>query len=309
MRLSALFEEFLAFLRVEKEAAHRTVSTYRWCFSDFMGFARKRLGDTVLVAHFNSELCRAYHYGLAARSLQTNSIRVRLATLGSFGKWAVRHERLEKNPLDQLTRPRRKKRLPVVPRWEAVEELLGRCSHPRNRAILALLAYGGLRRSEVVSLDIGDFVPEFGLRRVQGKGGHEAALPLPQVARTILAEYLAKERQGVQANEPLFVVRFKTKAGACREERMRDHRVFKLVKALGKDSGLPELHPHAFRHSCGVELLRRTKGNLRAVQEHLRHQDIQTTTIYTRLTQHELQQVISVFDNNGKGVLVPSPQD
>jgi site-specific recombinase XerD len=174
MRLSALFEEFVAFLRVEQEAARRTVSTYRWCFSDFMEFSRRRLGDTVLVAHFTSELCRAYHYDLSGRGLQTNSIRVRLATLGSFGKWAVRHDRLE---------------------------------------------------------------------------------------------------------------------------------------ALGQDSGLPELHPHAFRHSCGVELLRRTRGNLRAVQEHLRHQDIQTTTIYTRLTQHELEQIVSVFDGNGKGVLIPSPRD
>src|SRR5262245_2289545 len=43
---------------------------------------------------------------------------------------------------------------------------------------------------------------------------------------------------------------------------MGDHRVFKVVKALGQDSGLPELHPHAFRHSCGMELLRRTRGNL-----------------------------------------------
>jgi hypothetical protein len=76
MRLSALFEEFLAFLRVQQEAARRTVSTYRWCFSDFMEFSRQRLGDTVLIAHFNSELCRAYHYELARRGLQTNSIRV-----------------------------------------------------------------------------------------------------------------------------------------------------------------------------------------------------------------------------------------
>lgn len=48
MRLSALFEESLAFLRVEQEAARRTVSTYQWCFSDFMEFSRQRLGDTVL---------------------------------------------------------------------------------------------------------------------------------------------------------------------------------------------------------------------------------------------------------------------
>jgi site-specific recombinase XerC len=43
---------------------------------------------------------------------------------------------------------------------------------------------------------------------------------------------------------------------------------------------MPELHPHAFRHGCGVELLKRSGGNLRAVQEHLRHADIQTTTVY-----------------------------
>jgi integrase len=76
--------------------------------------------------------------------------------------------------------------------------------------------------------------------------------------------------------------------------------VFKIVKALGKQVGLPQLHPHAFRYSCGIELLRRTRGNLRAVQEHLRHSDIQTTTQYTRLTQDELQRVVSVFDRSGE---------
>ena len=79
---------------------------------------------------------------------------------------------------------------------------------------------------------------------------------------------------------------------------MKDHRVWKLVKALGKGSGAPEMHPDAFRHSCGVELLRRTSGNLRAVQEYLRHADIQTTTLYPRLTQDELQKAVSVFDRN-----------
>jgi integrase/recombinase XerC len=300
MRLSALFEEFLAYLRVEREAAQRTVQTYRWCFGDFLEFTRRRLGGTVLVADFGAGLCRDYHYDLAARGLQTNSIRVRLATLGSFGKWAARHGRLQSNPLDQLTRPRRKKRLPAVPRWATVERLVEQCSRPRDRAILALLAYGGLRRSEVVSGDVGDFVPGFGLRRVHGKGGHEAAVPLPDIARTILSEYLESERANAAATDPLFIVRFKTRGGGWREERMRDHRVFKLVKALGKQAGLPKIHPHAFRHSCGAELLRRTHGNLRAVQEHLRHADIQTTTLYTQLTQDELQKVVRVFDVKGE---------
>lgn len=75
---------------VEKEAAPRTIETYRWCFKDYESFVMKQIGGTVLVAHFTAETCRAYQYDLAARGLQTSSIRVRLATLGSFGKWAVR---------------------------------------------------------------------------------------------------------------------------------------------------------------------------------------------------------------------------
>jgi site-specific recombinase XerD len=97
----------------------------------------------------------------------------------------------------------------------------------------------------------------------------------------------------------MFVVRYRTRGGVWEERRMADHRVWKIIKALGRRAGLPELHPHAFRHCCEVELHRRTGGNLRVVQEHLRHADIQTTTVYTRVTQHELQQVVSVFDKPG----------
>ena len=155
------------------------------------------------MTHFTADRCRDYLYALSARGLQTNSIRVRLATLGSFGKWALRREKLDKNPLDLITRPRRKARLPRVPRWETVERLLAESCTPRERAIVALMAYGGLRRSEVVALDVGDYAPEFGLRRVQGKGGLEATVPLPEVARDILGDYLAKERAGVASTEPI----------------------------------------------------------------------------------------------------------
>ena len=49
MRLSALFEEFSQFQRVEKEAAPRSIETYRWCFGDFEQFARNEVGGTVLI--------------------------------------------------------------------------------------------------------------------------------------------------------------------------------------------------------------------------------------------------------------------
>jgi hypothetical protein len=44
------------------------------------------VGGTVLLAHFSEETCRSYQYDLAARELKSGTIRVRVATLGSFGK-------------------------------------------------------------------------------------------------------------------------------------------------------------------------------------------------------------------------------
>lgn len=76
------------------------------------------IGGTVLVARFTAETGRAHQYDLAAQALQTSSIRVRLATLSSFGKWAVRRDTIARNPVDVLTPPRRKARLPRVRQWD-----------------------------------------------------------------------------------------------------------------------------------------------------------------------------------------------
>ena len=93
-------------------------------------------------------------------------------------------------------------------------------------------------------------------------------------------------------------VRLKATGGRRIGFRMKGHRVSKITTAIGERAGVPEIHPHAFRHSSGVQVLRLSGGNLRAVQEHLRHADIQTTTVYTKLTQSHLQEVISTFDTH-----------
>jgi site-specific recombinase XerD len=87
--------------------------------------------------------------------------------------------------------------------------------------------------------------------------------------------------------------------GQCIERRITGQRIWKLVKAVGIRAGMPALHPHALRHACGTELLRRTK-NLRVVQEQLRHVDVQTTTGYTRLTQQDVRQALETLDDEGE---------
>jgi site-specific recombinase XerD len=235
---------------------------------------------------------------MASKELQPGSIRIRLAVLGSFAKWAIKHSRLEKNPMETITLPAKRSRMPGVPKWEAVEQFFARCARRRDKAMLALMVYGGLR-AEVVRLNVSDYQPQFGLRRVLGKGGHETTVPLPEVARVIVNDYLANERPGAAASKPLFQVH-KWYGGEKKVRRMSGQRVWKIIKDLGKRVGVDTIHPHAFRHACGVELLKRSGGNLRAVQEHLRHADIETTTIYTRLAPQDLQKVVNLFDETNR---------
>jgi len=292
-----LFEEFCHFLRVEKGATLATIATYRWCFGDFQAFLMKRTGRTVLLTDFTEEICRSYQYDLAERQLKTGTIRLRVAALGSFGKWMVRRDKLVRNPVDQLTRPRRKTRVPAVPTWNAVKTLLRHCNL-RERAILALMARGGLRRGEVAALDVGDVAPDFGLRRVIGKGGHEVPVALTPRTRAILRDYIAAERADAASTAPLFVVTYTNKVGRSIERRITGQRIWKVVRAAGRRAGIPTLHPHALRHACGAELLRRTKS-LRVVQEQLRHADVQTTTGYTKITQQDIRQALDTLDDEG----------
>jgi len=171
---------------------------------------------------------------LADRGLSATTVRLRLAVLASFARWAVRRGKVLVNPVESQVRPPTPAKLPTTLSWDAVPELLDRCRTRRDRAIVALMAYGGLRRSEVVTLDIADFDPGFGLRRVHGKGGHDAAVPLPTSARSIVSDYLSSDRPDAAASEPLFLVSYPTVASKMIVKRMGGRRVWTLVRDLGE---------------------------------------------------------------------------
>src|SRR2546427_12608160 len=98
------------------------------------------------------------------------------------------------------------------------------------------------------------------------------------MAKVVVSEYLAKERVGRSSQDPMFVVRYRSRGGDWQERRMADHRVWKIIKALGRRAGLPELHPHAFRPGCGGGPPRCTRGNIRSWRRALRRQGGWQTT-------------------------------
>jgi integrase/recombinase XerC len=159
---------------------------------------------------------------------------------------------------------------------------------------MAELLYGaGLRVGELVSLDVRDVDLALGEVRVQGKGGKERVVPLPEASRTALAAWLDPRRRPGVRSEPLFVALRARRGEAPRRLDVRDVRRRLARRALGAGL-LDRVHPHRLRHSYATHLLD-MGADLRAIQELLGHASLSTTQKYTAVSAERL---VAVYDRS-----------
>jgi site-specific recombinase XerD len=201
---------------------------------------------------------------MAARRWSINTVRRRLVELNRFAGWLVERRYLQRSPMIGISVPRRERRLPRVIDWSQVEQIVAGERKPRDRAILALLAYGGLRRGEVMAADVGDYSREAPSLLVHGKGNKDRVVPLHAEAQTALDAYLAT-RRGLAPEQPLFV---------SWRGRITKQVVVLLCKRASRRIGR-RLHPHLFLNR---------RADLRVIQTLLGHESLATTEIYTHVS-------------------------
>jgi integrase/recombinase XerC len=175
------------------------------------------------------------------------------------------------------------RRLPESVSAEEVSDFLADLGTYRDRAIVLLMALGGLRAAEVRSLRLADV--DMGLRRVRvmGKGGRERVVPVERAFFTELGAYLRDERPAGCATPQCFVVlRGPTTGGPLTEAGMR--RVFRTHRAR---SGAVRVRPHRLRHSYGTELA--AAGiDLLVLRDLMGHASPETTAGYVHLSEATL---------------------
>jgi site-specific recombinase XerD len=275
MTLSSLHREFLRHCEIEKRLAAQTVAAYRSDFAQFLaclldGRPSPARPDTLRA--FTTAGLRDYQRHMASQGWRTNTLRRRLVELGCFGAWLVDRGYLKRNPVRALSVPKRERHLPRVLEWHQAEAAVAGEPHPRDRAILALLAFAGLRRGEVMAASVGDYSRESRSLRVRGKGSKDRVVPLHVVAVGALDTYLAS-RDALGPRDPLF---------ASWRGRIGKRPIINAVARAGRRLGL-RLHPHLFRHTFATELLNR-HADLRVIQTLLGHESLETTEVYTHVS-------------------------
>jgi integrase/recombinase XerD len=148
----------------------------------------------------------------------------------------------------------------------------------RDRAMVAAMLLGGLRRCEVLGLHLRDLSP--GDRRVRirhGKGGHERLVPMSPTFFAIVADYLANERPATEA-EAVFVVL----KGTGRGRPLSAAGVDQVIGDARRRAGLRQVTCHMLRHTC-LTRLREAGMPLEALQAQAGHRSIDSTRVYLHL--------------------------
>jgi site-specific recombinase XerD len=291
MRLTDAFEAFLRHLEHERQCSPLTVVAYRADFYQYLAWldrtlemeraqgVRRPITRPNDLAHFTTERIRAWQASLSLeRRLSPTTVRKKIHALASFTKFLMRTGAIGRNPLDGVTppKPRGKVRLGIP--LETWQRVLALPLAPREATIRGVLAWAGLRRSEVLELRVsdlrlGDVYPTCVVR---GKGDKERVVPVPLPLRELLLDYCL--RMGRTGRERLF----QTDA----REPIHPSTLTAWVKGWGQAAGMPSLHPHLFRHTYASGLIA-SGVPIDAVQAWLGHASLATTAAYLHTAQSQ----------------------
>ena len=216
--------------------------------------------------------------GAAARARKLSAIK-------SFYKYlTVRTKQLTVNPVQDMEFPKIRKSLPRYLTLEESKRLLTSVKGPnakRDYAILMLFLNCGIRRSELVNLNIGDVYED--RVRVIGKGNKERIVYFGNACRKAIDDYMeVRKKKVLTDNRALF--------GSNKNNRISVSAVHRLVKKHMLDAGLDAslYSAHKLRHTAATLMV----GNgvdIKTVQEVLGHEHLSTTEIYTHIENTELK--------------------
>jgi len=269
--LEGLLRDFLSHIVDYRGYSPATARAYERDCSRFIGFLEQtgRADDPAAVTPRDVRLFLS-----SLTHLSSATVRRTLYGLSAFFEHLVKVEIIPSNPASPVDPPKVKRVLPDVPsKWQC-RRMLDACETPAESAVIGLLMMAGLRRSEVLGLDVADVAADLGSIRVHGKGGHQRAIPVCSHLKIILANYLAA-REG---ESPALIANV---VG----ERMQPTSFYRLFARIRRRAGLQDtrITPHSLRHAFASELVR-AGVDIATISELLGHSNIATTSIYLHST-------------------------
>jgi site-specific recombinase XerD len=282
---SSAIQDLEADLR-RRGGAEQTRRAYGIDVAQFALWATRERLEPETVTHRG---LRRYAAALSEAGAAPSTVARKLASLRALFRSLREHGRVEQNPADLLSAPKRPQQLPKTLKPAEVAALLDRipASTPlelRDRALFELAYGSGLRAEELVTLDVGSVDFDAEEVRVEGKGNKTRVVPVGEHALRAIARYLDRGRDALRGADDQPAV-FLSKSG----RRLSTSDVRRRLTGWTRHAAMAGgISPHWLRHSFATHLLD-GGADLRAIQEMLGHSRLSTTQVYTRVESARLR--------------------
>ena len=284
-----MIDQFLNYLRYERNSSPQTVQTYEEALREFESYISLR-DNSLSLASVDTDLIRDWMESLMDKGNSASTINKKLSALRSFYRFSLKRNLVRLDPAHCVTGPKKSKPLPQFLREGEMDRLLddfewdNTYKNVRARTILLLFYEAGLRRSELIGLDDTDV--DFGTSqlKVTGKRNKQRIIPFGEELAEELKNYIAvRNRQFGESQGALFL--------SDKGIRMTGEQVYQIVRHyLSAVTSLKKRSPHVLRHTFATAMLNNGAG-LEGIKNLLGHESVSTTEIYTHTTFEQLKRV------------------
>ena len=292
--------EFLNHLKYERNYSDMTVQSYRRDIEKFFNFLFE---EDINMDEVDQIVIRNFLSKELASGVSKRSCKRRLCALKHFYKFMASEKYISDNPFLFVESPKTDKKFPRVLYKEQVLEILNENKKRtdslalRDQAILSILYYSGIRASELCNLTLQDVLLSKRLLRVEkGKGNKERFVPINNICRKDIEDYLKLSRNDLLAKAPRNDLQDRAFLILNNHgEKLTVRGLEYILDSIEKKTGtFLDLHPHILRHSFATHLLE-GGADLRVIQELLGHESINATQIYTHVTEEAMKNAYSNF--------------
>ncbi len=290
-----ILRDFLTHKLTIEGRSEKTVQEYYYDLKGFLSYIKT-------IKNYNGEpdaemvrditLTDIYDYLLYIGKVKENGARTRarrIAAIKSFYKYLYYQVKIvDNNPTDVLTSPKLKKTQPVHLELSESKKLLSSVSgrnKERDYCILTLFLNCGLRLSELVGININDIRED--TLKVLGKGNKERTIYLNSACRDAIEKYLAvRPKDGLKDRNALFISGQKNRI----YYKTVQYLVKKYLAVAGMD--ITRYSTHKLRHTAATLMYKYGNVDVKALQEILGHEQLNTTQIYTHIGNQQLKEAM-----------------
>lgn len=286
-----LKDEFIHHIRFEKRYSAHTVGAYNRDLEQFFTYLHSVYGIEDAAA-VTPALVRSWMVFLMEKSLDTKSINRKISALKSFYRFLMKQGKIDENPMQKVTSPKMSKRLPVFVEEEKMDLLLGEVEFENNftgirdRLILEMFYFTGMRLSELTGLRDPDIDLQQSQIKVLGKRNKERIIPFGKELKKSILNYrdVRDTEIGSFSRDGWFFM-------TVRGKKLYEKLVYRVVNNyLSKVSSLKKKSPHVLRHTFATHMLNHG-ADLNAVKELLGHASLAATQVYTHNTIERLKSI------------------